>query len=97
MKVIVCILFRMASESEAAKSEAQTGHNSRAASNNDIVFIPPRTPVRSKTRETQYNTPMKGIVSKSGLEMIEYLVDKINRIKILFVCNFLLSERLNEN
>ena len=59
----------MTSESDASKSDAQpnqVGHNSRAASNNDIVFIPPKTPVRSKTRETQYNTPMKGIVSKSG-------------------------------
>ena len=59
----------MTSESEASKTDVlpnPVGHNSRAASNNDMVFIPPKTPVRSKTRETQYNTPMKGLVSKSG-------------------------------
>lgn len=51
-------------------------HNSRAASaaaaastnNQDNVFIPPKTPVRSKTRDNQYVTPSK-IVSKSGLEV----------------------------
>lgn len=47
-------------------------HNSRAASatitsnaNQDNVFIPPKTPVRSKTRDNQYITPSK-LVSKSG-------------------------------
>lgn len=51
-------------------------HNSRAASatassnqttanNQDMVFIPPKTPVRSKTRDNQYTTPSK-LVSKSG-------------------------------
>ncbi len=66
----------MTSESDATKVDVQptqVGHNSRAASNNDIVFIPPKTPVRSKTRETQYNTPMKGIVSKSGLKNLDKL------------------------
>lgn len=62
----------MTSENEAGKTEVLAngvGQYSRAASNNDMVFIPPKTPVRSTTRETQYNTPMKGLVSKSGCQI----------------------------
>ena len=65
-------LFRLINETEAAKKNtvANVGHNSRAnasnSNNQDNVFIPPKTPVRSKTRDTQYNTPMK-MVSKSGM------------------------------
>jgi hypothetical protein len=58
--------------SENEKNETlptPVGHNSRAitqaTSNQDMVFIPPKTPVRSKTRDTQYNTPLK-LVTKSG-------------------------------
>lgn len=57
----------------AKSNEANSSHQSRAANasqsapNNDMVFIPPKTPVRSKTRETQYTTPSKSLVSKSGL------------------------------
>lgn len=49
-------------------AQVACGHNSRvtaATNNQDMVFIPPRTPVRSKTRESQYTTPSK-LVSKSG-------------------------------
>jgi hypothetical protein len=52
----------------AETAQVACGHNSRvtaAANNQDMVFIPPRTPVRSKTRESQYTTPSK-LVSKSG-------------------------------
>lgn len=66
------------SESDAGKTVVlpnQVGHASRAASNNDMVFIPPKTPVRSKTRETQYNTPMK-LVSKSDSMKIKVTPSK---------------------
>ena len=73
------IFFRLINETEAVKKNtvANVGHNSRANSsnnnnNNQDVFIPPKTPVRSKTRDTQYNTPMK-MVSKSGMLLGLYL------------------------
>lgn len=69
---------KMTSESDAAKTEIlpnPVGHASRAASNNDMVFIPPKTPVRSKTRETQYNTPAK-LVSKSDSMKIKVTPSK---------------------
>lgn len=58
-------------------------HNSRAASaaaaastnNQDNVFIPPKTPVRSKTRDNQYVTPSK-IVSKSDSMKIKVTPSK---------------------
>lgn len=67
---------KMTSESDAGKTEmlpSAVGHNSRAAS--DMVFIPPKTPVRSKTRETQYNTPAK-LVSKSDSMKIKVTPSK---------------------
>jgi len=73
------------------KSDAGSGgnagaHNSRATSaanstttaasnNQDIVFIPPKTPVRSKTRESQYCTPSK-MVSKSDSMKIKVTPSK---------------------
>ena len=53
-------------------------HNSRAVSstnNQDMVFIPPKTPVRSKTRESQYSTPSK-LVSKSDSMKIKVTPSK---------------------
>jgi len=61
-------------------------HNSRAASatassnqttanNQDMVFIPPKTPVRSKTRDNQYTTPSK-LVSKSDSMKIKVTPSK---------------------
>ena len=56
------------SSSSSASSSTANGSNSNA-NNQDTVFIPPKTPVRSKTRDTQYTTPSK-LVSKSGMEHI---------------------------
>jgi hypothetical protein len=64
--------------SQSSKNESTNGgHNSRANtqsnnSNQDTVFIPPKTPVRSKTRDTQYNTPLK-LVTKSGHLVYTYI------------------------
>lgn len=69
---------KMTSESDAGKVEVlpnQVCHNSRATSNNDMVFIPPKTPVRSKTRETQYSTPAK-LVTKSDSMKIKVTPSK---------------------
>ncbi len=71
------------SRTSADKNECvkASGHASRAASasqsanNQDVVFIPPKTPVRSKTRETQYNTPSK-LVSKSDSMKIKVTPSK---------------------
>lgn len=49
--------------SAASSSNSASGSSSNA--NSDTVFIPPKTPVRSKTRDSQYCTPNK-MVSKSG-------------------------------
>ena len=39
-------------------------HHSNSTSNPDSIFVPPKTPVRSKTRDSQYTTPSK-MISKS--------------------------------
>jgi hypothetical protein len=91
MKFIILILRQ--EQISASKNEIPvpvSSHNSRAASatvssnqsnsnNQDMVFIPPKTPVRSKTRDNQYTTPSK-LVSKSG---------NLNVLtKFIFIFNF---------
>ena len=56
---------RAASAAAATSNSSSSASASNSSSNQDIVFIPPKTPVRSKTRETQYNTPK--LVTKSGI------------------------------
>lgn len=55
--------------SAVATTSTTTSESANSSSNNsnyDMIFIPPRTPVRSKTKETQgYHTPSK-LVTKSG-------------------------------
>lgn len=72
------------SGSGSASGGGSGSHTSRlAAANNNannnnhdnIVFIPPRTPVRSKTRESQYTTPSK-MVSKSDSMKIKVTPSK---------------------
>jgi hypothetical protein len=50
-------------------SRAQSSHSAdKAVNNQDIIFLPPKTPVhqaRSKTKEPQYHTPSK-LITKSG-------------------------------
>jgi hypothetical protein len=53
------------------------------SNNNDMVFIPPKTPVRSKTKDTQgYHTPSK-LVTKSGMKLIYFQLILSLLIKIL--------------
>jgi hypothetical protein len=52
----------MSHNSRATSANSSTTHSS--GNNQDIVFIPPKTPVRSKTKEPQYHTPSR-LVTKS--------------------------------
>ena len=49
----------------SAVATSTTSNESSSSNNNDMIFIPPKTPVRSKTKDTQYHTPSKPI-AKSG-------------------------------
>lgn len=61
--------------SRATSASVTSSSQSASSSNNDMVFIPPKTPVRSKTRETQYTTPSK-LVSKSDSMKIKVTPSK---------------------
>ncbi len=76
--VLSIIYFFRAKDDISSKYETlpiSISHNTRAATaiastndnsnNNDMIFIPPKTPVRSKTKDTQYHTPSK-LITKSG-------------------------------
>jgi hypothetical protein len=56
---------KVVSHTSRATSANVPSQSNSSNNNNDMIFIPPKTPVRSKTRETQYTTPSK-LVSKSG-------------------------------
>lgn len=59
------------------------------STNNDMVFIPPKTPVRSKTKEPpQYHTPSK-LITKSGI-----FKKKLINIRLMLISLFL---RFNES
>lgn len=69
------ILPNPASSHNSRAASAAISSNQSNSSNQDMVFIPPKTPVRSKTRDNQYATPSK-LVSKSDSMKIKVTPSK---------------------
>jgi hypothetical protein len=62
--------------SRATSNQQNSTTTTTTTSNQDMVFIPPKTPVRSKTRDNQYTTPTSKLVSKSDSMKIKVTPSK---------------------